>query len=138
MEDGKDSFDVLVSYEDLFLSQLHEQGGGFHANGFRRTMGHHGKATWSSGIDMDRASQTEADGDQVIRVIRTTAVTTQIICQYHIFTLNIIQIEAIGSEAFEQALNSCGSRLGLSFHYLGHRGMVYRSIEFAVSDYAFP
>ena len=48
------------------------------------------------------------------------AVTTQVICQYHIFTLNIVQIETIGSKAFEQALDACGGRLGLSFHYLGN------------------
>ena len=99
---------------------------------------HHGKAPGSDGVDMDRASQTEADGNQVIRVIGTMSVTTQVICQYHIFTLNIVQVEAIGSEAFEQALDACGGWLGLSFHYLGNCCMVYHSIELTVSDYAFP
>ena len=87
---------------------------------------------------MDRASQTEADGNQVIRVIRTMAVTTQVIHQYHIFTLHIVQVEAIGGKAFKQVLDACGGRLGLSFHYLGNRCMVYCSIELTVSDYAFP
>ena len=87
---------------------------------------------------MDRASQTEAYGNQVIRVIGTMAVMTQVIRQYHIFTLHIVQVEAIGGKVFEQALDACGGRLGLSFHYLGNHCMVYRSIKLTVSDYAFP
>ena len=87
---------------------------------------------------MDRASQTEAYRNQFIRVIITAAVTTQVICQYHIFTLHIVQVEAIGGKAFEQALDACSSRLCLSFHYLGKCCMVYRSIELMVSDNAFP
>ena len=83
-------------------------------------------------------SQTEADGNQVIRVIGTMVVTTQIIHQYHIFTLHIVQVEAIGGKAFEQALDASGSQLGLSFHYLGNCCMVYHNIELTVSDYAFP
>ena len=87
---------------------------------------------------MDRVSQMEAYGNQVIRVIRMTVVTTQVIRQYHIFTLHIVQVEAVGGKAFEQALDACGGRLGLSFHYLGNCCMVYRSIKLTVSDYAFP
>ena len=87
---------------------------------------------------MDRASQTEAYGNQVIRVIVMVVVTTQVICQYHIFTLHIVQVEAIGGKVFKQALNACGSQLCLSFHYLGNCCMVYCSIELTVSDYTFP
>ena len=87
---------------------------------------------------MDRASQTEAYGNQVIRVIVTAAVMTQVICQYHIFTLHIVQVEAIGGKALEQAFDACGSQLSLSFHYLGNSCMVYCSIELTVSDNAFP
>ena len=99
---------------------------------------HHGKVPGSDRVDIDWAGQTEADGYQVIRVIGMMAVTTQVIRQYHIFTLNIVQVEAIGSKAFKQALYVCGGRLGLSFHYLGNCCMIYRSIEFPVTDYAFP
>ena len=119
-----------------FFSSVNRRG--LHANGFPRTMSHHGKAPGSDGVDMDRASQREADGNQVIRVIGMTVVTTQVICQYHIFTLHIVQVEAIGGKAFEQALDACGGRLGLSFHYLGNCCMVNHSIELMVSDYAFP
>ena len=91
-----------------------------------------------AGVDMDRASQTEAYGNQVVRVIITVVVTTQVICQYHIFTLHIVQVEAIGGKAFEQALDTCGGRFRLSFHYLGNRCVVYHSIELMVSDNAFP
>ena len=87
---------------------------------------------------MDWASQTEAYGNQVIRVIVTAAVMTQVICQYHIFTLHKVQVEAIGGKAFKQALNVCGSWLCLSFHYLGNCCVVYCSIELMVSDYTFP
>ena len=62
---------------------------------------HHGKALGSGGVDMDWASQMEADGNQVIRVSITVAMTTQVICQYHIFTLHIVQVEAIGGKALE-------------------------------------
>ena len=87
---------------------------------------------------MDRASQMEAYGNQVIRVIVTVAVTTQVIRQYHIFTLHIVQVEAIGGKAFEKALDMCGGRLSLSLHYLGNRCVIYHSIELTVSDNAFP
>ena len=87
---------------------------------------------------MDRASQTETYGNQVIRVIITAAVMTQVICQYHIFTLHIVQVEAIGGKAFEQALDACGSRLCLSFHYLGNCCVIYRSIKLMLSDNTFP
>ena len=111
---------------------------GLHANSFCRAMCQHGKAHGSGGVDMDRVSQTEAYGNQIIRVIITAAVMTQVICQYHIFTLHIVQVEAIGGKAFEQALDTCGGRLGLSFHYLGNCCMVYRNIKLTVSDDAFP
>ena len=87
---------------------------------------------------MDQVSQMEAYGNQVIRVIVTAAVTTQVICQYHIFTLHTVQVEAIGGKVLEQALDACGSQLCLSFHYLGNCCVVYRSIELTVSDNAFP
>ena len=87
---------------------------------------------------MDRVSQMEAYGNQVIRVIVMAVVMTQVIRQYHIFTLHIVQVEAIGGKAFKQALDMCGGRLGLSFHYLGNCCVVYRSIELTVSDDAFP
>ena len=87
---------------------------------------------------MDRASQMEAYGNQVIRVIVTAVVMTQVIHQYHIFTLHIVQVEAIGGKVFEQALDACGSWLCLSFHYLGNRCMVYHSIELTVSNNTFP
>ena len=87
---------------------------------------------------MDRASQTEAYGNQVVRVIIAAAVMTQVICQYHILTLHIVQVEAIGGKTFEQALDMCGGWLGLSFHYLGSCCVVYCSIELTVSDNAFP
>ena len=119
-----------------FFSTMNRRG--LHANGFCHTTGHHGKAPGSGRVDMDRASQTEAYGNQIVRVIITVAVMTQVIRQYHIFTLHIIQVEAIGGKAFEQALDVCGSRLCLSFHYLGNCCMVYRSIELMVSDNAFP
>ena len=92
---------------------------GLHANSFRQATCQHGKAHGSGGVDMDRASQTEAYGNQVIRVIITVAVTTQVICQYHIFTLHIVQVEAIGGKTFEQALDMCGGRLSLSFSLFG-------------------
>ena len=66
------------------------------------------------------------------------AVMTQVICQYHILTLNIVQIETIRGKAFEQALDACCGWLCLSFHYLGNCRMVYRSIELTVSDDTFP
>ena len=87
---------------------------------------------------MDWVSQTEADGNQVIRVIVTAAMATQVICQYHIFTLHIVQVEAIGCKVLKQALYACGSWLCLSFHYLGNCCVVYRSIELTVSDNTFP
>ena len=87
---------------------------------------------------MDWVSQMEAYGNQVVRVIITAAVTTQVIRQYHIFTLHIVQVKAIGGKAFEKALDTYGGRLSLSFHYLGNHCMVYRSIELTVSDNAFP
>ena len=137
VEDGKNIFGVPVSYEDLFLFQLHEQEGAprqwLSPNDVSAWEG-----TWSGGVNMDRASQTEAYGNQVIRVIGTMAMMTQVIRQYHISTLHIVQVKAIGGKAFKQALDTCGSRLGLSFQYLGNRCMVDYSIELTVSDYDFP
>ena len=87
---------------------------------------------------MDGASHTEAYGNQVIRVIVMAAVMTQVIHQYHIFTLHIIQVEAIGGKAFEQAFDARSSRFCLCFHYLGDCCVVYCSIKLTVSDNAFP
>ena len=137
VEDGKDIFGVPVSYEDLCLFQLHEQEGAP-----RQWLSLNDVSAWeghgSGGVNMDRASQMEAYGNQVIRVIITAAVITQVIRQYHIFTLHIVQGEAIGGKAFEQAFDVCGSWLGLSFHYLGNCCVVYCSIELTSLDNAFP
>ena len=134
---GKNIFGVLVSYEDLCLFQLCEQEGA-PCQWLSPNDCQHGKALGSGGVNMDRVSQTEAYGNQVIRVIVTAVVMTQVICQYHIFTLHIVQVAAIGSKAFEQVLDACGSQLCLSFHYLGNCCMVYHSIELTVADNTFP